>query len=152
MCTITKSQALIYLNEGNSYQTNAKKAKEAFQSSRSLIKDDLEMAMDAFTIQQLAKNSNEKKSSSLFRYKPFDNVSISSSTIRRIKKISSIMRKIKKKMHLKTKEKEIEKIRRDDSVNKIIQNSFCTQLQHLVCLVCDRNTSRGTHGTNNLLF
>merc|ERR1719343_1249210 len=120
-------------------------ADEAFSSSRSL-RGDIEMTINALTIQRLA--TNEKKTSSLLKHKPFDNVSITkhkvfdnasitSSTIKRKQKLSSMMRKIKKKMHLKTKEKEIEKIRRDTLIKRTTQDSYRTQLQSLADMMAD---------------
>ena len=102
----------------------------------------LENTLTAIAIQRLASNRSDQRASSIFsKQKPFDNVSVSASSkfsnscSEKKKQIKSFMRKMKKKLHLKTKEKESEKIIRSTLVEEVTQNSYHVQLKSLVCLL-----------------
>ena len=115
-------------------------------------KEVLENKQDEFGSFPTTDNSLKKtvSLSSLSRKISFDNLStISAMSSGRKQKFSSCMRKVKKKMHLKTKEKESTKTGRKSLVDKVIQNSYNDQLKTLVCLLYHRHILREAH---NVIF
>ena len=118
------------------------------------MQEEVEKAVKAPTLQKLATKDNDlkKKPSLVKNYEPFENVSVTSTTSRRKQEVSSLMRKVKKKMHLKVKESESEKIRRRSMVEKITKDSFHNQLKNWVCLLCNQIISRVTHNIKLLIL
>ena len=105
-------------------------------------------------MQKLATKDNDlkKKPSLVKKYEPFENVSVTSTTSRRKQEVSSFIRTIKKKMHLKVEESESEKIRRRNMVEKITNDSFHNQLKNWVCVLCNEIVLRVTHHIKLFIF
>ena len=118
------------------------------------MQEEVEKAVKAPTLQKLATKDNDlkKKPSLVKNYEPFENVSVTSTTSRRKQKVSSFMRNIKKKMHLKVKESESEKIRRRSMVEQITNDSFHNQLKNWVCLLCNQNVSIVNHNIKLIIL
>jgi len=120
-------------------------ADEAYENARTM-QDDIEKTINAITLQTLTASNNNLKKTPSFRLKPkpFDNVSMTSKTCnkekktsKKKKKLASFIRKIKKKLHLKTKEKESETIKRNSLVEEVTQNSYHVQLKNLAEMMVD---------------
>ena len=92
------------------------------------------MTIQVLTLQKLATKSNDlkKKSSLVEKYEQFDNAKVTSSIRRRKQRLSSFMRKIKKKVYKKEKQQR-KMMKRKVSIEKITQDSYYTRLENLVC-------------------